>query len=66
MTKAIALAAVVIDIPERLVAVKGDPELAFVELAVKVAFAQGDAGQRALETVIIAMVQHRPDGRTRF
>ena len=47
-------------------AVEGDPQLAFIELAVKVAFAQGDAGQRALETVVIAVVEHRPNGRAGF
>ena len=45
MAKAIAFSAVVIDIPERLMTVEGDPKLAFIELAVKVAFAQGDTGQ---------------------
>ncbi|SSK79914.1 Uncharacterised protein [Klebsiella pneumoniae] len=66
MAKAIAFAAVVIDIPERLMTVEGDPELALKKLAVKVAFAQGDAGQRALEAVVIPVVEHRPDGRARF
>ena len=55
MAKAIAFAAVVIDIPKRLMTVEGDPELALKKLAVKVAFAQGDAGQRALEAVVVPM-----------
>ena len=60
MAKAIAFAAVVIDIPERLMTVEGDPELALKKLAVKVAFAQGDAGQRALEAVVIPVVSTVP------
>jgi hypothetical protein len=39
-TKAVALAAVVVDIPEGLMTVERNPELAFDEFAVKVALTQ--------------------------
>jgi hypothetical protein len=65
-TKAIAFAAVVVDIPEGLMTVERNAKLAFNEFAVKVALTQRNARERALEAVIIAMIEDGADSRAVF
>ncbi|SVK46155.1 Uncharacterised protein [Acinetobacter baumannii] len=63
LAEAVTFAAVEIDIPKRLVQIFCHAELAFGHIGVEVAFAQRQAGQRAFETVILAVVEDLTDGR---
>ncbi len=58
IAEAVAFPAVVIDVPERLMPVERDAQLAFVELAVEVAFAQRHFSEIFFEAVIIAVIEH--------
>jgi hypothetical protein len=49
VAKAVAFSAVVVDIPEGLTSRQRNAQLAFIELAVKVALTQGNAGQLFLK-----------------
>lgn len=63
LAEAVTFAAVEIDIPKRLVQIFGHAELAFGHIGIEIAFAQRRAGERAFETVILAVVEDLADGR---
>ena len=65
VAKAVAFSAVVVDIPEGLTSRQRNAQLAFIELAVKVALTQGNAGQLFFEVVVVTVVEHGADFRPR-
>ena len=65
IAKAVAFSAVVVDIPEGLTPIQRNPQLAFIELAVKVALTQGNVRQLFFEMVVVTVVKHGTDFRPR-
>ena len=65
VAKAVALSTVVVDIPEGLTSLQRNAQLAFIELAVKVALTQGNIRQLFFEMVVVTVVKHGTDFRPR-